>query len=683
MKRCITIALLFVSGSSWAQQRPEIDLELFAESLFQLQDQDINYEELYESLLMYYTSPINLNNTNHEELAALCILSPSQLNHFFTYLEINGKLLSLYELQAIPGFDLETIHQLLPFVTVHETSDGRPLWVRVLNEDNNYLLLRYSRTLQAQEGFRRENGSGYVGDRNTLYGRFRISQPDDFSAGITFEKDAGEKFGIDPSSEQYGFDYYSFHFLLENTGKMKRLAIGDYQLQFGQGLVLGSGFGTGKGSETTNSTKRNTVGIRPYSSVLESGFFRGAAVTLAFGRWETTAFASHLRQDGNLLSDTTYSDFDEHVNAIQATGYHRTTAELSAKNQITETSGGFALNYKLNPRFSLGGTGLFSYYSRPLQKKPNNYNQFEFSGNKNALISMYASFNWQNFIFFGESGISASGGTGAVSGLIASLTPRIDFSFLMRTYARNFHTFYGNAFGEGSRTINESGMYWGLKFRPLHKCQVSLYFDKFRFPWLKYRVDAPSKGFEYLGRITYSPSRTIRLYAQYRSEHKEMTTTSEGSNLSILTPVMKRNYVFNVDYKLGRFFSMKTRAQGSAYSQDQKKTTKGFALVQDISLAYWKLKGSTRFALFDTDDFTNSQYIYERDVLYAFSVPAYFGTGIRSYFLLQYKVSRPLSIWLRYASFSYENQDTIGSGLGEIAGNERSELKLMIRYRFM
>ncbi|WP_421877767.1 ComEA family DNA-binding protein [Marinoscillum sp.] len=678
MRRFCFIALLLITVLAWGQ---DIDLEEFAEKRFQIQDEDISYEDLYESLLLFYTNPLNLNKASKADLASLYILTPAQVNSFFQYREDVGKLISLYELQAIPDFDVPTIRDLLPFVTVTEVLDSRPLVKRILNEENNYLLLRYSTTVQQPEGYQREDDSEYTGDRNTLYGRFRVSHSDDFSLGMTFEKDAGEQLAIDPSEQQYGFDFYSYHFALQNKGKFKTLVLGDYQMQFGQGLVFGAGFGAGKGAETINTIKRNSTGVKPYTSVLESGFFRGAAATLKFGSLEVTSFGSYLAQDGNLQNDTTYSDFEEFVNAIQQTGYHRTANELGSKNTINELSTGMAVEYNIKHQFSIGATGLYSHYSRPLQKKPNNYNQYEFSGDENFIGSVYSNFNYQNLMIFGEVARSQSGGMGAVSGILLSLTPKLDFSWSFRHYDKDFHSYYGNAFGEGTRVINERGTYWGIAYRPSRKYQFSAYFDKFTFPWLRFRVDAPSSGFEYLGRFTYKPTRSITIYAQFRQENKELSVGSEDGSLSQLTETVKRNYIVNLDYAIGRAFSFKSRIQGSSYSQvDQ--TTHGLAILQDVNVSFWKMKLSTRFALFDTDDYNNRQYIYEKDVLYAFSIPAYNGIGTRTYFLAQYNVNRSLTLWARYSMFDYTNQDSVGSGLNEIQGSLRSDVKLMLRYKF-
>ncbi|MFY0607717.1 MAG: helix-hairpin-helix domain-containing protein [Cyclobacteriaceae bacterium] len=681
MKAGIFIALLFASVLLSAQIKQEIDLEEFAERLFQVQDDDINYEDLYESLLLYYTSPINLNKTTRSELASLYILSPIQLNSFFEYREKRGKFISELELQAVPEFDLSTIRNLRPFITITETLDGRPFFQRVFNEENNYLLLRYSQTIESEDGYKREDGTGYAGDQSTLYGRFRVSHPKDFSLGFTFEKDAGEQFIYDPDRKQYGFDFYSAHLVLQNKGRFKTIAIGDYQMQYGQGVVFGSGFGAGKGAETVNAVKRNSVGVRPYSSVLESNYFRGAAATVSLGDLDVTAFGSTLMQDANVLqSDTTYSDFEEFVNSIQATGLHRTARELDGKNNIRENNVGIVLDYNVQG-LNLGITTLYSDYSNPLQRKPNNYNQFEFSGENNFIGSIYSSYNWQNFIFFSELARSSSGGTGAVGGLLVSLTSQIDFSWAARNYQKDFHSFYGNAFSEGSRNINEKGMYWGLMYRPNRQYQLAAYFDKFSSPWLKFRVNSPSEGYEYLGRFTYKPTRSIQMYAQFRQENKEITVDSEDGILSELTPTSKRNYIVNVDYAIGRTFSFKSRVQGSDFRQDGEHTT-GIAVLQDVNMNFWKMKLSTRYSIFDTQDFNNRQYLYEKNVLYAFSIPAYNGVGVRSYILLQYTASRSLTFWARYSRFTYPNQDSIGSGLSAIDGNLKSDIRIMLRYKF-
>ena len=58
-------------------------------------------------------------------------------------------------------------------------------------------------------------------------------------AGIVAEKDSGEPFGA--LHNKQGYDYYSFYLLLHDIGILKTGIVGNYRLNFGQGLVLGQG----------------------------------------------------------------------------------------------------------------------------------------------------------------------------------------------------------------------------------------------------------------------------------------------------------------------------------------------------------------------------------------------------------------------------------------------------------
>lgn len=671
------ILTLFFASPLWAQDPGEIDLEAFVERLFQFQDEDIEYDDLYESLLQLYINPVNLNRASRADLEGLYLFSPLQINDLLKHIETNGKLISIYELQTINSIDLLTIRNILPFVTVQEIEDGRPLWEKIRTEPNKYFILRNTRNIERAVGF--EEGL-FDGDANQLYGRFRVSHKGDYSFGFTFEKDPGE--GLNFDNNKNGFDYYSGHAMLENRGGFDKIILGDFQSQFGQGLVFGAGFAPGKGSETVSTTRRSSTGLKPYTSALENGFFRGVGLSKTFNKLKVDLLYSNLKQDANILSDTTYSDFDEFVNSIQTTGFHRTDSELASRNTISEQSFGATLQYRITKLVTAGVTSLYSNFSQPLQRRPNNYNQFEFVGDNNFIGSAFIDGYWQNFTFFGEVARSSSGGIGAITGVQASLTSIVDFSLVHRNYARDFHSFYGNAFGESSRIINEVGTYWGLKIKPNKKHEIALYYDKFKFPWLRFRTEAPSDGFEYLGRYTFRPTRNITMFGQFRQENKERTIQPEGSNLNQLQSTRKRNGVIDATFKVNRSFSVKSRVQFSDFLLAGE-TTRGFAILQDVNYSFWKIKLSGRMALIDTDDFENRQYFYERNVLYAFSNRSISGLGTRRYLLVQYKVNRKLSFWARYAQIRFQDAETIisgeiGGGLTLIEGNTRSEVTLQM-----
>lgn len=692
---CVTGFVLSMStGYSQQVSRPEIDMEAFVEELFAMQEEDMDYEDLYENLLQLSLNPISLNRAHAEELSSLFVLSPLQITRFMEYREQVGPLISLYELQAIPDWDMETVQKMLPFVTLDQNGVGRggALWHRILSERDAYLIFRHRRVWETRRGFTPPDtlsggrlSTRYLGDPNDLYMRFRVQHAKDFSLGFTADKDAGEPLVWDPGTKRYGFNFLSYHFTRYQWGRWKTLTFGDYQLQFGQGLVFGAGFGVGKGAETITTVRRSSLGVRPYTSALEFGFFRGAAATYQTGLWEWTVMLGDTPRDARLQFQTDSMDNGEgFFSSLLRSGLHRTPSEIAAKAQGRERNLGGNVQYRsLDRNFQWGLNALHTTYSQPFLPNQRIYNAFEFRGRENHVHSTYFSYNYQNYFLFGEAALSKSGGTGSVLGLMASLSSKMDASLLWRNYDRNFHSFYGNAFGEGARPINESGMYLGLQYRPSRVWSWSFYYDSFRFPWMRFRVYAPSSGHEWLSRVSFRPDRNTQVFIQWREEVKDrnLLSADQVENHYQLMAGTKRNGVVSLDRQFNRVWGMKSRVQFSAFDFAGQKTN-GFAVMQDVQASWEQFSLSGRFALFDTDDFDNRQYVYEKNVLWAFSAPNYFGQGMRYYLLGQYRISRQLTLWGRWARTAYTDRDRIGTGLQEINGNTLSETTLQLRYQF-
>ena len=666
MKHFITIFLLITVIKLFSQSR-QIDLEAFTERIFAVQEDDLHYEDLYESLSSYYIEPLNLNKATREELENLYLLNLNQINALLEHRKQFGDLLSIYELQTIPEFDLVTIEKLLPFVQVNESKrDARPFLSRVLDKQRSYFLLRYSINSST-------NTEDYVGSADHLYSRFRSNYKNDYSFGFTVEKDPGEAIWQDSIK---GFDFFSFHFQLEERGFLKNLIIGDFQVQTGQGLVFGAGFSPGKGA-SISTVKRSNVGLRPYTSARETGFFRGVSGTIEKGSISFTSFISRAKQDARILNDSTDDSFLTYIQSIRESGFHRNSNELQARDQINEHSAGGIIIFEPSRKFNMGSSLLYTRYDRPLYPAERTYNQFEFKGKENLLTSVFFNAYLQNMMLFGEIARSSSGGLGKVLGMTAVFHPNLESSMIFREYDRNFHSFYGNGFGENSRNINEKGFYWGLSYSWNRKNEISGYLDLFSFPWLKFRVDAPSDGSEFLVRYTFSPSRDISTYIQVRNEIKERNLSTSDNNLPEIAETQKTNFVANAKYKINEILSMKTRIQYSRFKQEN--TTSGITLAQDIRLDFKKLRLTGRIALFDTDDFDNRQYLYENDVLYSFSIPAYYGTGTRKYLLAKYSLNKRITVWGKYGHYNFTEKSV--NIVNNLPSSE-NELRFQVMIKF-
>ena len=689
-------------AQDYMRRPPDLDRltqELFAE----IQSDEVPYEDLYETLLQYYQTPINLNTATREELRALLLLNENQITTLLRHREANGDLLSVYELQSIEGYDLRTIARILPFVSVLSSNGNASrgsLWQRIAQEDNNALHLRYERVLQQRRGytaptlFQGKETTRYLGSADKVLIRYRVSHTKDFSLGFSMEKDAGERLTWNPGNGQFGADYVSAHLLLQERGRLKTLALGDYQLQFGQGLLLSSGLGVGKGAETITTLRRSSVGVRAYSSLLENTFFRGGAATVQVAPTvQATAFASHKNVDANLQqSRDSLAQFDEFTSGLLYTGFHRTASELANRHQLSETIGGGNVGYtSRDGNLAIGATGVFTHYGTALLKRPEGYNKFEFSGKENLALSLNYSYVYRNFLLFGETARSTGGGLGTVNGLLASLGSTVDAALLVRHYDPDFHTLYGNAFSENTRNINETGVYLGLKVRPVAQWEVSAYYDQYRFAWLRYRASAPTDGHDALVRVAYSPTKTSLLYVQARQRLKPRDLSA--ADLIAFDPTrvlplpgeqLRQSLLLYYNTAVSTSLELRTRLQTTRLRDDTNLPwRRGYALAQDVSYQLNRtLKLTARYSLFDADDFDTRQFVYEQDVLLAVSVPALYGQGTRVYGLAEIRLNRSLTLWLRYAETRYRHQNTVGTGLEEIQGALRGEVKAQLRVKF-
>lgn len=687
MKKLLLLCMSVCAFHTYAQEYPrkEINIRNFIQDIVGNPDGGVN-EDLFESLYQNYLNPIDLNKVTREQLASIYILSEKQLNSFFNYRQKAGNLLSIYELQSVPDFDLQTIYKLIPFVAVKSDGVSFSKLTEGFGDSRQYLLLRYAQILETKKGFTEPDSRSkvrYEGSPLKLYARYKMFSAKDFSLGFTLEKDEGES---------QLTDFNSFHLSFQNKGRWKNITLGDYQLQLGQGLVSSAGFYIGKGSETVLTTRRNQLGVRPYTSALENNFFRGSAATYQLGKFDIIGFYSRIKRDANLVIDKASNL--EYASSLQTSGLHRTPSEIADQSVLTEENIGTDITYKNKENtFQIGFTALKTNFEKPIKKAEKDYNQYEFSGTKNLLTGLHYSYNFQNLNFFGEIARSTSGGIGAVSGLVGSLGKQTDFSVLFRNYDRNFHSFYANGFSENSRNINETGLYFGVKHALTKQWSMAAYFDYFQFSWYRYLVNKQTtSGLDYLGRIIYQPNKTMQIFFQFRQEDKEENTKisenyldkgkAKVREITVVRDRTRRIFIANLDYKISKVWNIQTRVSYSTYKFEGQSFTQGFAIAQDVNADFGRVSFSSRFAFFKTDDYDNRQYFYEQDVLYAFTFPAYYRYGIRHYLMAQYKLTKNVDAWVRWARTDLFNSGTFSSGLEEIPLPHRSEVKLQLRLHF-
>ncbi len=669
---------------------PPDEVQELIEDFLQNTDSEgaFDFNTLFEQLEDFRNNPINLNRADEAILRDLGLLTDAQILDFLSYRQQTGELISIYELQAIPGFDLPTIRRILPFVTVKGDVDDYQIPLRqMLASGRHEMYLRWSRVLERQKGFTTSEAgaSRYLGDPNQLYFRYRHAYGTRLSYGITGEKDRGEEFfrGSNPN----GFDFYSAHFFIRDYNKnIKAIALGDYAVSFGQGLMLYTGFGIGK-SSSPMTVKRSGRVLRPYTSANEVNFFRGAATTLAFGKnIEATVFTSFRGRDANLIvpNDTLESDIEiRSFTSFDLDGLHRTPTEIANKNALQQfTLGG---NVKFSGRYGhIAFNALFDQFDKTLEINQRPYNRFYFSGDRLLNASVDYSYLWRNFNFFGETAMSNNGAIATINGLLIGLDRKVDLAVLHRYFPRDYQALNANPFSETTGARNEQGLYLGLEMRPIPNWTLSAYFDAWQHPWIRFDAAAPSRGYEYRARLSYEKRRQLRAYVEVREEVKERNSPEPESKTEVLTDNRIFQTRFHVERNITKSLELRSRVDWGFSQVGDSPQSSGFALYQDILFRPigFPLSFTTRFSIFDTEGFQTRFYSYESALLYNFSIPAYYNRGTRFYLNVRCRVGRNLTVEGRIEQTYWKNQPSIGSSLEEIAGQNRTQASGQIRYRF-
>ncbi|MCB0640960.1 MAG: helix-hairpin-helix domain-containing protein, partial [Phaeodactylibacter sp.] len=502
-------------------------------------------------------------------------------------------------------------------------------------------------------------------------------------------------------SNPQGFDFYSAHLFLRNYKEwLKALALGDYSVSFGQGLILQLGYANGKSGFTTDVARLNRT-LNPYTSVNEASFFRGGAATLHFfDHLDLTVFGSVRQLDGNVVAEEDLEIDDPvevNLSSLYNSGLHRTPSEIEDEGAVRNVTTGGSIKYKTD-RWHLAANAVYDQLDISLMPRPQVYNRFYFSGNQLLNTSLDYAVRLGNLRFFGETARSSNNAYATLNGLLIGLDRNMDLSIVQRAFDRDFQTLRGNPLAETAGVRNEQGLYLGTEIRLSKTWRLNAYMDLFKHPWLRFNIDAPTTGYEWLGRITYYQKRKLEIYAQVRNEVKYRNAVNNETKIDYTLPTQRLSTRLQFSYILSKAVELRSRLSVNSYNDGLLEQPEfGYLLYQDIIYKpLGPLSFTARYAVFRTDSFNARLYAYENDLLYSFSIPAYFNTGTRFYLNLRYKGIRNLTLEARFAQSYFQDgnllsekgattptmPNIIGSGLDEIEGNTRTELKFQLKYKF-
>ncbi len=666
------------------------------ENMAKRSDRSQDYSDLADEYIYLAKHPININSQDISKLLHLHLLNEAQLVSINDYIHQNGIIFSIYELQYISGFNAQTIQRISPFIKAGIPKKPKPFsWKSAIKYGGHQVLMRYGQILETVAGYRipadsayLKPGSVFLGSPQKLYMRYGFRSGDHLRWGFTTEKDAGEVFFSSRLSDSVKQllgsqkprfpDFFSAYAYVSDMGILKKAIVGDYHLEFGQGLCLWSGLTFGKSAEA-NAVEYFGSGIRPNTSANENRFFRGAAITLGIKHISLTAFYSHNKVDGSF---SVLPSGQGEISTILETGNHRTINELLNKHRLVIDAFGGHLEYS-HGRWKAGATYYQTRLSLPLEPAQRPYGIFYFRGRQLSNAAVNLDFLLKHISFFGELAANPGGGMAGTAGANFYPSDRLTLTMSYRNFSPGYKVLYASPFMESGHVSNEHGIYIGLKMLLSRVFTLSAYADYFRFPWLRFQINSPSTGKAFLAQLDMDPGKNISMYFRFRYQQKAENISCPEDYHPLIAMKSYSDFRYALSYALSPQLTLKTRAEYVRYTKATDRE-QGFLVYQDIFYQFVKvpLKLSFRYALFDTDGWNSRIYAYENDVLYAFSIPAYFDKGERFYLLLHYQVKKHINLWAKVSRTVFFNKNNISSGAEAIAGNHKTGITLQVQLKF-
>lgn len=660
----ILIIFLAFQGKELAQTDTLlIDKDEVIENLLEETDEETDNSELYDRIEEMLDNQIELNAADIIQLLTVPYMDLASASAIVEHRSFYGNFYSVQELFMVEKLDKNLVSRIIPFLKVDKVDLSTYKREYSTFEDFVYysriqLRTRYQTDLQTRRGFLVNK---YEGAKFRSYSRLVYNFSDKFSASFVADKDPGEKSLT---------DFYSFSFALNELFFFDKLIIGDYLVEFGQGLALWSPYSFSKGADIVSPLQRRDKNLIQYRSTDENRFFRGVAASFNYPGLRLSLFYSKNKFDANIDSIAGY------ISSNPLDGYHRTETELNRKNKGEELFAGGRLDYNIFKNFSIGLLYFHSEFNYPFVKKSSIYDlegkNFNYYSTAYSYINSFMKITGE----FAYNGLSVA----SINTVQFAVSNSLTLVNSIRNYPRNFTTLHGSAFGERAGvTQNEFGLYNGIIWKsPIGR--IGFYYDQFKFPFSFSRTAMPSKGYEYYFDLTTKVSRQAEVYFRAKKELREVNV-DDGSKI-VLSERNRENIRADFVFNLPRSIRLKNRFELSFYDIELTGYEKGFLTYQDVRAVFSELiTVYGRIIFFKTDSYNSAVYEFENDLIGVLSNLPMYGEGIRYYFLLRITPIKKLSISMKYSETYKPNLKSLSSGDSEIYNNIDNRFSLQLDWR--
>lgn len=553
--------------------------------------------ELQEELLQYAATPIDINSATEDDLRKLRFLSDNQIDAILTYV-YKHPMASLDELDLIYELPSYQARNLRAFITVKSKENDNHIYAKDV--------FHYARhEIIARTDVR--NIESYENDPVFAQLKYKFNYRNQVQFGVNISRA--------PGALAKDMRYGAYLELNNVAPHLKTFVAGNYQASFGQGLVFNTGFHQGKNSYIM-TVGNAAEGLRKYSAAGIASL-HGAGTTLTFGD------ITKLKTEISLL-------------------YSFNRSNDSLWHHVLGTHIGFR-----HRQLALGLTFAEHLYNDSVRYYRNMaYNRNYFRGTNQAVIGADFRYcgNWYDI--FAEVAAAQNSSWGWATELGCRLTPVNDVGLIVlyRYYSPTFDNTLAYVFSETTRINDENGFYLGTEISRLENWIFRAYGDVFRFSGPKYGISySPSWGYDAMGEADWSKTfdkHNIGTNIRFRAREKAQKSTY----------ALRLRFTYDVGG-----WSFRTQGDVNLVQDSINALSYGYSISQDIHYSFSQVPLTLQLRLqgFDARKWDNRIYVYENDVLYAWSIPSNYGLGGRAYLNLRWRIIDQLSLYLKVSETVY------------------------------
>lgn len=711
------------------------DYLLYASEQEEEGDNMVERYDWLEDLEEIHRSPIDINRAERCELEALHFLSDEQIDSLLAKRDrYSGGFRSLGELMSVRQLSYRErawLSLLLKFEPLPYPSEGnneeRPGRRRLPPPDENrwYEGRHEWSALLDVPLYRRAGFGDYDADNfaakkftgqcvgHTL--RYRYNWRQRVIYGATVQQDVGERFGA------YGarpWDYGSAHFYfrsdteryvrrrpssgssVENINRYE-VAVGDYKLSMGQGLVVGNA-GWNAREALLSGFRKETMRIRPNTGIDECRFLRGTAVNLRLGRvgqWQLTGYASWRRLDGTVKGMTKANDFapltSDTITAWKTDGLHRTLQEIAKRHTVSQSLVGGRAGYR-GGWWNVGVNAAYVHYDKVYCPASRAYNKYYMRGRDAAAFSTDYSLNYGRWSLQGEVSLDQSAAYASTVALRWVPSTVLSVVLQERSFGKDFVSPYGSTLQSNSQLQNEHGVMLGFEYRGIHRFELTGFVNAALHPHPVYLADTLSHRYEaMLQGVCRSRGAWVHTL-RYRLKGREQNVSGykdivgfDGVLMSWRTTQhlrwqsawSRRRLSLTLGGDVAHYYSQGSSFVKQTNSIDGAGSSFGALAFVRTSLSLpqrWRIMAL--LTAFSTDNYNTRVYAYAPQLAGSASVPMFSGDGCCAVILAEGRLWRGFSIAVRYGVVKYFDRQSISSDVNRIASSWKNDLSVLLRY---